>query len=208
MSDYRPTFKPSAASRPLRHRLTPLAWALIGVVALVVVLGMVGGALAWANRSSGEVWNPTPTATVRRTETPALLLVEGYQDRRRIVRVVDQGVTVLDLRGVHRAVLFPHAVAVPETDVGVGPPGHAHEARGELAEVGRDGVAGEWDPGRPDRDVAPEEFRPVGLADHLSGVHPDLDGGREQGEGGEEGRGERRGKNMRQSTGQRAALPG
>jgi hypothetical protein len=72
MSDYRPTFKRSAASRPLRQRLTPLAWALIGVVALVTVLGMVGGALAWANRSSGAVWNPTPTATVPPTETHAL----------------------------------------------------------------------------------------------------------------------------------------
>jgi hypothetical protein len=72
MSDYRPTFKRSAASRPLRQRLTPLAWALIGVVALVLVLGMVGGALSWASRPPDEVWNPTPTATLPPTETPAL----------------------------------------------------------------------------------------------------------------------------------------
>jgi hypothetical protein len=72
MSDYRPTFKRSATSRPLRQRLTPLAWALIGVVALVLVLGMVGGALSWASRPPDEVWNPTPTATLPPTETPAL----------------------------------------------------------------------------------------------------------------------------------------
>ncbi|HHH40493.1 MAG TPA: hypothetical protein ENK56_00640, partial [Chloroflexi bacterium] len=71
MSDYKPTFKPSPAKRPVVQRLTPLAWALIGVVVLVVVLGIVGAAMVFGRRASDEVWwTPTPTDTPTAAPSP------------------------------------------------------------------------------------------------------------------------------------------
>jgi len=64
---YKPTFKPSPAKRPLRRRLTPLAWALMGVGVLVVMLVIVGGAMSCTGRPTDEPWSPTPTATVSPT---------------------------------------------------------------------------------------------------------------------------------------------
>ena len=69
---HQPTFKPSPAKRPVVQRLTPLAWALIGVVVLVVVLGIVGAAMVFGGRGSDEVWwTPTPTNTPTATPFPA-----------------------------------------------------------------------------------------------------------------------------------------
>jgi len=64
------TFNPRV--RPLHRRLTPLAWVVIGVVALVVLLVCIGGAVALGNRPDDEPWQPTPTATAVPTATPVL----------------------------------------------------------------------------------------------------------------------------------------
>ena len=74
MSDYKPTFKVSPAKRPWYQRLTPFAWAMIGVVMVVVVLGITAGVLALSNRPAPEEpWQPdwTPTPTVPPTATPS-----------------------------------------------------------------------------------------------------------------------------------------
>ena len=69
MSDYKPTFKPSPAKRPWYRRLTPVAWALIGVGVVVVALSIVAAAMVLGGRPSEEPWSPTPTATVPPTPT-------------------------------------------------------------------------------------------------------------------------------------------
>jgi len=74
MSDHRPTFKPSPTRRPLYQRLTPLAWALIGVGGLTAFLSIAGVVLALGgcgNRASDEPWW-TPTPTTPPTATPVL----------------------------------------------------------------------------------------------------------------------------------------
>jgi len=72
MTDHRPSFQVSPERRPMVQRLTPLAWALIGVVVLVALLVVVGGVAALAGRSSGQPWNPTPTAPPPPSATPVL----------------------------------------------------------------------------------------------------------------------------------------
>lgn len=66
------TFKPSPAKRPLHQRLTPLAWALIGVAALVLVLAGVAAVMALGGRSSEEPWEPTSAVITYPTVTSAL----------------------------------------------------------------------------------------------------------------------------------------
>ncbi len=67
---YKPTFKPSPQKRPWYRRLTPLAWALIGVAALVLLLACVGGSIALTDRLDEGPWDPTPTASPVPTDTP------------------------------------------------------------------------------------------------------------------------------------------
>ncbi|HIE38052.1 MAG TPA: hypothetical protein EYP77_03110, partial [Anaerolineae bacterium] len=66
---HKPTFKPSPAKRPWYRRLTPVAWALIGVGVVVVALSIVAAAMVLGGRPSEEPWSPTPTATVPPTPT-------------------------------------------------------------------------------------------------------------------------------------------
>ncbi len=71
--NHQPTFKTSPAKRPLHQRLTPAAWALIGVAVLVALLAVVGAALTLGGRRSTEVWwTPTPTATATATPNPTV----------------------------------------------------------------------------------------------------------------------------------------
>ena len=61
---HKPTFKPSPAKRPWYRRLTPVAWALIGVGVVVVALSIVAAAMVFGNRHASEPevwWTPTPT---------------------------------------------------------------------------------------------------------------------------------------------------
>jgi hypothetical protein len=70
MSNRKTTFRVSPARRPWFRRLTPLAWALVGVVGLVVVLGSIGGVLALGGCTPDEVWEPTPTSSPVPSDTP------------------------------------------------------------------------------------------------------------------------------------------
>lgn len=65
-------FKPSPRVRPVTRRLTPLAWVLIGVGALILLLACIGGGIAIANRPDDEPWQPTATATAVPTATEVL----------------------------------------------------------------------------------------------------------------------------------------
>ena len=71
-AQHKPTFKLSAAKRPVYQRLTPLAWGLIGLSVLVVVLVIAVVGVACSARPTAEPWNPTPTATVPPSPTEAL----------------------------------------------------------------------------------------------------------------------------------------
>ena len=64
MSDHRPMFTISPERRPLRQRLTPLAWALIGAtgVALALLAMLLGFRLA--DGLSRGPWSPTTVPTV------------------------------------------------------------------------------------------------------------------------------------------------
>jgi len=72
VSDHRPVFEVSPERRPVGQRLTPLAWALVGVAGLVVLLGIAGGVAVLSGRSPATVWQPTPTATTQPTATVPL----------------------------------------------------------------------------------------------------------------------------------------
>ena len=64
------TFKVSSRRRPVHQRMTPVAWAMVGVTTLAVGLAATLGVMSLTSCSSGDVWQPTPTATPVPTGTP------------------------------------------------------------------------------------------------------------------------------------------
>jgi hypothetical protein len=61
VNDHKPTFKPSPTQRPLIQRLTPVAWAFVGIVALAMLLGIAGCVMTLTGHPTEEPWDPTAT---------------------------------------------------------------------------------------------------------------------------------------------------
>jgi hypothetical protein len=70
MNSHKPTFTVSPARRPLIQRLTPLAWTLIGLAAVVAVLACIAVAIVLASQPKDDWATPTPAPTA--TSTPVL----------------------------------------------------------------------------------------------------------------------------------------